>query len=228
MSCRRQISFADERSVFASAGWHTGQFLLSYVSRTLTDRILMIDVSFEPRPACYTLLRMHTLPPTGGDTLFASAYSHYDALSPALAKFLEGMTATHHAEMFRVQAARHGFKLRTAPRGAPENCGDGFKTSHPIVRTNPVTGLKGLFVNITFTRSVHPLSLSINLSRIDELRWIVGSMSSTTTNQKRCSSISLLFKLSLTVRLPLPSLPSPLHSTDMNDIRRSSTLQVVY
>lgn len=87
----RQISFKDERSSLASQGWHT-------------------DISFEERPANYTLLKMvslyfpfckiekltsscnhsqHTLPKTGGDTLFASSYSHYDMLSPALAAFLE-------------------------------------------------------------------------------------------------------------------------------------------
>ncbi|ORY86712.1 putative TfdA family taurine dioxygenase [Leucosporidium creatinivorum] len=136
----RQISFADERSTFASAGWHT-------------------DISFEPRPANYSLLRMHTLPSTGGDTLFSSAYAHYDALSPAMQSFLSTLTATHHAEMFREQSRRHGFKLRTDPRGSPHNVGDVFRTSHPVIRTNPTTGLQGLFVNQCFT------------SRIDQLNW---------------------------------------------------------
>jgi hypothetical protein len=179
--------------------------------KIVTDEMVMTDVSFEPRPANYTLLRMHTLPPTGGDTLFASAYSHYDSLSPHLAKFLEGMTATHHAEMFRTQAARHGFKLRTAARGAPENCGDGFRSSHPIVRTNPVTGLKGLFVNVTFTRSVQQLPLPLPAGTDEFGGCIVESMNSTTTNQKRCSNISSLSKLNLTVRLP--PLPSSLSLT---------------
>lgn len=68
-----------------------------------------------------------------------------------MATFLEGLTATHHAEMFREQSKRHGFALRTLPRGSPENAGDLFRASHPVIRTNPVTGLKGLFVNATFT-----------------------------------------------------------------------------
>lgn len=94
---------------------------------------------------------MHTLPKVGGDTLFSSAYALYDALSPAMASFLETLTATHNAEMFREQSIRHGFALRTLPRGHPENVGDAFNASHPVIRTNPVTGLKGLFVNTTFT-----------------------------------------------------------------------------
>lgn len=135
----RQISFKDERSTFSSTAWHT-------------------DVSFEPRPALYSLLRMHTLPPTGGDTLWASAYSHYDALSPAMKEFLSGLTAEHDAEIFREQSRRHGYKLRTAPRGAPENSGDAFKAVHPVIRTNPTTGLQGLFVNRTFTTRIKELS----------------------------------------------------------------------
>ncbi len=33
----------------------------------------------------------------------------------------------------------------TEPRGSPLNIGSGLKTIHPLIRTNPVTGWKGLF-----------------------------------------------------------------------------------
>lgn len=89
--------------------------------------------------------------------MFSSGYAHYDLLSPALATFLEGLTATHHAEMFREQSRRHGFALRTEPRGSPDNIGDTFRTSHPVIRTNPTTGLKTLFVNTTFTSRINEL-----------------------------------------------------------------------
>ncbi|KAK4706020.1 hypothetical protein P7C70_g170, partial [Phenoliferia sp. Uapishka_3] len=136
----RQISFPDERSILASAGWHT-------------------DISFEPRPANYSMLKMHTLPPSGGDTLFMSSYKIYDLLSPAMRAFLSTLTATHGAEMFRQQSIRHGFELRTAPRGSPDNVGDSFRASHPVIRTNPVTGLNAVFVNQTFTTRINELSL---------------------------------------------------------------------
>ena len=45
----RQISFMEERSTLASSGWHT-------------------DVSFEPRPASYTLLQMVRIPPSHSHT----------------------------------------------------------------------------------------------------------------------------------------------------------------
>ncbi|KAM0790950.1 hypothetical protein ACM66B_004255 [Microbotryomycetes sp. NB124-2] len=135
----RQISFKDGRSQLSSTAWHT-------------------DVSFEPRPALYSLLRMHTIPPTGGDTLWSSSYAHYDMLSPAFKAFLSGLTAEHDAEIFREQSRRNGYKLRTDPRGAPENSGDAFKAVHPVVRTNPTTGLQGLFINRTFTTRIKELS----------------------------------------------------------------------
>ena len=103
----RQISFPQlDRSTLASSSWHT-------------------DVAFEPRPALYTILRMHSLPPTGGDTLWASAYRMYDLLSVPLRTMLEGLTAVHDAERFREQAKLNGFELRTEPRGSPFNAGDG-------------------------------------------------------------------------------------------------------
>jgi alpha-ketoglutarate-dependent taurine dioxygenase len=135
----RQISFADERSERASSGWHS-------------------DITFEPVPSDYAGLRITTLPETGGDTLWASAYSAYDALSPAFARFLETLTATHDAPSFRESAARHGFPLRHGPRGAPENVGDSLRAVHPLIRVNPVTGWKGLYVNKYFTSRINELT----------------------------------------------------------------------
>lgn len=124
----RQISFLDERSTLASSGWHS-------------------DVSFEVVPSAYTILRMHTLPKTGGDTLWNSCHSTYDALTPPLAALLEKLTATHSGERFRTQSQLNGFKLHVDPRGSPENVGDLLTANHPVIRTNPVTGLKAVFVN---------------------------------------------------------------------------------
>ncbi|GAA5903594.1 TauD/TfdA dioxygenase family protein [Sporobolomyces salmoneus] len=146
----RMITFKDERSDLASHGWHT-------------------DISFEPRPARYSMLRMTALPPSGGDTLFSSAYSHYDMLSLPMKEFLSNLKATHSGAMFRRQARKNGFDLHLGPRGAPENVGDDFEASHPIIRTNPVTGFNGLFVNQTFTERIEGVGFDESKILLDYL-----------------------------------------------------------
>jgi hypothetical protein len=87
--------------------------------------------------------------------LWASGYEVYDRLSPALAQFLEGLTATHEAKFFHEEAARLGNPLRTTTRGSPLNQGPALEAVHPIIRTNPVTGWKSVYVNRGFTRRIN-------------------------------------------------------------------------
>lgn len=104
-------------SRFASAGWHT-------------------DISFEPVPSDYAMLKIHTLPATGGDTLWASGYEIYDRLSPPMQQFLEGLTATHDAKFFLEEAERLGNPIRKGVRGNVLNQGEGLTAVHPVIRTN--------------------------------------------------------------------------------------------
>jgi alpha-ketoglutarate-dependent taurine dioxygenase len=104
-------------SRFASAGWHS-------------------DITFEPVPSDYAMLKIHTLPATGGDTLWASGYEIYDRLSPAMQQFLEGLTATHDAKFFLEEAERLGNPIRKGIRGNPLNFGEALSAVHPVIRTN--------------------------------------------------------------------------------------------
>jgi len=124
-----------DTSRYASVGWHS-------------------DITFEGAPSDYAMLKIHTLPETGGDTLWASMYEIYDRLSPAMAAFLETLTAVHDAKFFHEEAARLGNPLRTIPRGSPLNQGSALEAVHPVIRTNPVTGWKSVFVNRGFTRRI--------------------------------------------------------------------------
>ena len=128
-----------DTSRYASVGWHA-------------------DITFEPVPSDYAMLKIHTLPPTGGDTLWASGYEIYDRLSPPMQTFLEGLTATHDAKFFLEEAERLGNPLRKGIRGHPLNQGDGLTAVHPLIRTNPVTGWKSVFVNKGFTRRINGVS----------------------------------------------------------------------
>lgn len=102
------------------------------------------DATFEKQPPAYALLKIITNPSSGGDTLWLSGYALYDALSPNLQKYLEGLTAIHTDKVIY-----DGFK----------NIGKHVRRSvvyneHPVIRTHPVTGYKSLFVNPNFTQSI--------------------------------------------------------------------------
>ncbi|KAK3631164.1 hypothetical protein LTR22_021171 [Elasticomyces elasticus] len=111
----------------ASEGWHA-------------------DITFERVPSDYAILKIVQPPEdAGGDTLWASGYEAYDRLSPAFKKLAESLTATHYQPEFNRTAAKYGIELIDDERGAPENKGLDFQATHPVVRTNPVTGWKSLF-----------------------------------------------------------------------------------
>ena len=98
------------------------------------------DITFEPVPSDYSILRLVELPGTGGDTLWASGYEVYDRISPAYQKFLETLTATCAQPNFNAAASKNNFKMYEEPRGSPENVGNLLEAVHPVIRTNPVTG----------------------------------------------------------------------------------------
>ncbi|KAJ5086537.1 Taurine catabolism dioxygenase TauD/TfdA [Penicillium alfredii] len=103
------------------------------------------DITFEPIPSDYTILRLTDLPKTGGDTLWASGYEVYDRISEPYQKFLESLTATYAQPRFNQVAKESGFEVYSGARGAPENVGDELRAVHPVIRTNPVTGWKSVF-----------------------------------------------------------------------------------
>jgi len=140
ISSERGIARTDynNHATRASRGWHT-------------------DITFEPVPSDYAILKLHILPPLGGDTLWASGYEAYDRLSPAYQKFLESLTAVHDGNFFIDYARKSGVKVLD-PRGSPENTGSDLKAVHPVIRTNPVTGFKALFVNKSFTKRIVELT----------------------------------------------------------------------
>lgn len=108
------------------------------------------DVSCETEPPMGSILHIHTLPETGGDTLFANMYAAFEALSPAMQAFLQGLTAVHDgAPYYRSVNARIG--REDGGRSYP-------RAEHPVVRTHPVSGRKALFVNQMFTTHIEGLT----------------------------------------------------------------------
>ena len=97
-----------------------------------------------------SILYLHTVPPCGGDTLFASQYAAYDALSARMKAYLEGLTATHSGD--------HVYRRNNALMGRAETGKVYPMASHPIVRTHPVSKRKALYVNGEFTTHIDGLS----------------------------------------------------------------------
>lgn len=97
------------------------------------------DVSCDLEPPMGSILYLTEVPAIGGDTLFASMYAAYDALSPSMQQFVCGLTAMHDGN--RQYAGRY------AAQTSPAN-------EHPVVCTHPVTGKKALFVNPIFTTRI--------------------------------------------------------------------------
>jgi taurine dioxygenase len=112
-------------------------------SKHVAGEVWHTDVSCDLEPPMGSVLYMHELPPVGGDTLFASMYAAYDALSEPMKRFLEPLTAMHEGE--HVYRGRYGIddQGKTFP-----------KAEHPVVRTHPVSGKKGLYVNSGFTTKI--------------------------------------------------------------------------
>ena len=116
------------------------------------------DVTFIETPPLGAVLYAKELPPTGGDTLWVNNEAAFNALSPAFRAFLERLTATHDfAKSFPAERyARTPAEEKKWRAAEAKN----KSVKHPVIRTHPVSGAKGLFVNEGFTTRVNELSAS--------------------------------------------------------------------
>lgn len=95
----------------------------------LTSTGFHSDVSYERQPPGVTILTLLSVPPTGGDTTWASQAAAYARLSEPIRALLEGLRAEHSGFEQAEQARRDGKFVRREP----------VRTQHPIVRVHPVS-----------------------------------------------------------------------------------------
>lgn len=125
------------------------------------------DHSYDVEPALGSVLVARVLPSHGGDTLFASMYAAYDALSSGTQRALEALSARHSARhAFGSSAADSGYEGRLGNSKAADGMDD---VVHPLVIRHPISGRKVLYVNPTFTTSIEGLDETEGLALLNQL-----------------------------------------------------------
>ena len=99
-----------------------------------------------------------------GDTIWVDMCATYDALSPTLRAFLDGLTATH-------SPAKAGgyFAAREVGGGSKAEATALAAAQHPVVRVHPETGRRSVFVNPLFTDKIDGLRRSESDALLGEM-----------------------------------------------------------
>ncbi len=102
------------------------------------------DLSFQRRPALATILYGIEVPRTGGETLFADLAAAFDALDDATKRWIAGLRAIHDLDYSRQRAGAPPMTAAQRVEAPPAD--------HPLVRTHPETGRKGLYISHHISR----------------------------------------------------------------------------
>lgn len=97
------------------------------------------DTTHAARPPALTLLLARTLPPVGGDTMWASATAAYEGLSEGLRRTIDDLRAVHAGTSLAAEAGLDAGSVTAV---------------HPVVCTHPETGRRALFVNANYTKRI--------------------------------------------------------------------------
>jgi taurine dioxygenase len=105
------------------------------------------DRTYLEAPPQGSILQCVQRPELGGDTCWASMYAAYDALSPTMQRFIDGLSARHGID-----------RLASYSKKVSDTLGDRLKswpsTIHPLVEVHPDTGRKALNVNANWTAEI--------------------------------------------------------------------------
>jgi taurine dioxygenase len=132
---------ADETAPLFAENWHS-------------------DWSFQERPPAGTCLYGITIPPVGGDTLFADQHAALDAMPAELRSRLEGHLAVHSARGGYAPSGMYGAADQRTDRSMDIRPSDTAMATqlHPIIREHPETGRLGLFGCIGYIIGIDGMS----------------------------------------------------------------------
>jgi len=119
---------ADETAPLFAENWHS-------------------DWSFQQHPPDGTCLLAVTIPPHGGDTLYADQHAALDAMPADLRARLEGLQAIHSARVAYAPSGQYGVADKQSDRSMDIRPSESATATqlHPIIRAHPETGRLGIF-----------------------------------------------------------------------------------
>jgi taurine dioxygenase len=120
----------------------------------VTKDLWHIDFVGREKPSMGTTLFARDIPPEGGDTIWVNMVAAYEALSDRMKAHLDGLWAYNHAyknydEHIRPELWDQDYQIYKREQRATYT-----PALHPVIRTHPETGVKGLFVNESMTTTV--------------------------------------------------------------------------
>jgi taurine dioxygenase len=142
------------------------------------------DMTYVDVPPKAAMLHALEVPPpeAGGNTHFANMFAAYEALPADLKTAAEGKIAVHDASTNSAGMLREGYK-------EVANVRDTIGARHPLVRTEPETGRKALFLGRRLNAYVLGLDVAESEALLDALwahatqprftmchRWKVGDL----------------------------------------------------
>jgi taurine dioxygenase len=144
---------ADETAPIFAESWHT-------------------DWSFQETPPAGTCLYGITIPPEGGDTLFASQYKALEDMPDALRRRIEGRRAIHSAKNAYSPKGMYGAGDKGRSMDIRPSEEAEATQAHPFIRVHPETGRESLFGCAGYIIGVEDMDEAEGWDLVTELyRW---------------------------------------------------------
>jgi taurine dioxygenase len=135
------------------------------------------DVTFVDRPPLASVLRAVTVPPAGGDTLWANTVAAYEYLPAELRDLLDRLRAVHTNQYDYARIATSEDPARTREY-AEVFAATVYETEHPVVRVHPETGERAILLG-DFAKRLAGLSAQTSASIINLIQEQVTQVENT-------------------------------------------------